>query len=86
MGGTVETEWRPSLLAYDLQEGTAALLVAAEEGSAIYSVAVSPDTSKIVYCVRDDDGLVNLRLIDLSAEPATDTALTTDGKSCTPSF
>ncbi len=86
IGGTVETDWRPSLLAYDGTDGAVSLLVPAPEGTAIYGAAISPDASKIVYCLRDDDGPTNLRLIDLDLASPTDVALTTDGKSCAPSF
>jgi hypothetical protein len=87
IGGTADTDWRPSLLAYDGTENKVGMLVPAATGETIYSVSISADASKIVYCVHDNDsGDENLRLIDLSGATATDSALTTDGKSCDPSF
>ncbi|HEY0469257.1 MAG TPA: hypothetical protein VGC79_33925 [Polyangiaceae bacterium] len=86
IGGTVETDWRPSLLAYDLTADTVSLLIPAPAGTAIYRVAVSPDTSKVVYCLHNDDGREDLHLIDLSLASPTDAELTSDGKSCSPSF
>ncbi|AKU98697.1 hypothetical protein AKJ09_05361 [Labilithrix luteola] len=87
IGGTSDVDWKPSLLAYDMKAGTVSSLVVPPEGSTIYSAAISPDTSKIVYCIRNDvDSTLNLHLVDVSAASATDTAITTDGKSCYPSF
>jgi hypothetical protein len=37
----------------------------------------------VVYCLGEGDAS-NLHLIDLTKNPATDTAITTDGKSCHP--
>jgi len=48
-------------------------------------VAVSPDTSKIVYCLQDG-GREDLHLIDLSLATPTDAQFTSDGKTCSPSF
>lgn len=51
------------------------------------AVAISPDGSKIVYCLRDSaTNKEDLHLIDVSAAKATDVAITNDGKSCDPSF
>lgn len=86
MGGTAETNWRAGLLLYDLQDGAVYSLAAPPENASVYGATVNADATKIVYCVRDDDGKEDLRVIDLSAASPTDTALTTDGKSCDPSF
>ncbi|MBX3196621.1 MAG: hypothetical protein KF894_00590 [Labilithrix sp.] len=86
IGGTSESDWTPSLFAYDMQAGTASPLVVPPQGSAIVSVAMSPDASKIVYCLRNDDSTSDLHVIDVSAASPTDTPITTDGKSCYPSF
>ncbi|OJY20603.1 MAG: hypothetical protein BGO98_04760 [Myxococcales bacterium 68-20] len=87
IGGTSDTDWNPSLLAYDMKAGTVSAIVVPPQDSTIYSVAISPDASKIVYCLRNDnDSTVDLHLIDVSAASPTDTAITTDGKSCYPSF
>lgn len=87
IGATMETEWRTSILAYDFQENTISLLVPAPPGSAVYGVAISPDSTKLVYCLRSDEGgLEDLHLIDLAESSPTDVAITTDGKSCEPSF
>lgn len=86
LGGISETDWRPSLLGYDLGTGNVSLLVGAPEGTVVDAVAISPDSSKLVYCLSTNDGEEDLHLIDLAAASPTDTALTTDGKSCDPSF
>lgn len=86
LGGTADTDWRPSLLACDLTNNTISMLVPAPVGTGIQRVAVSADTSKIVYCLSRDDGREDLHLIDLSLTSPTDVELTTDGKSCHPSF
>lgn len=86
MGGTADTDWDVGLLIYDAQEGTISPLVPPPADATIYSVAMSPDGSKIVYCLHDDDGSEDLHLIDLSLESPIDTAITTDGKSCDPVF
>jgi Tol biopolymer transport system component len=86
IGGTSQTDWSPSLLAYDATSGDVSLIVPAPAGAGIWDVAISPDSTKIAYCVHEDEGLENLHLIDLSDATPTDTPLTTDGKSCTPVF
>lgn len=87
VGGLAETEWRPSLLAYDAQTGNVSLVVAAPEGYSVDSVTIAPDFSKAVYCLRHGaDNTSNLHLLDLTATPPTDTAITTDGASYAPSF
>ncbi len=87
IGGLAETEWRPSLLAFDGQTGDVSLVAAAPEGYSVDSVTIAPDASKVVYCLRHGaDNTLNLHLIDLTATPFTDTAITTDGASYAPSF
>ncbi len=87
VGGTADTDWRPSLLAYDAQTGDISLIVPAPEGTGVRSVAVSPDSSKIVYCTYENDSeALDLHLIDLAPATPTDVALTDDGNSCDPSF
>ncbi|MEO6598554.1 MAG: hypothetical protein ABIQ16_01685 [Polyangiaceae bacterium] len=87
VGGVGETDWSPSLLAYAADTGKVSLLVPAPEGTGIRSVAASPDSSKIVYCTYDkESGAKDLHLIDLAPASPTDVAITTDGKSCQPSF
>lgn len=87
IGGVTETNWSPSLLAYDIKADKISLVVAAPRGAIVNSVAVAPDASKIVYCVRQNEGTAtDLHLIDLTAASPTDAAITTDGKSCAPSF
>jgi Tol biopolymer transport system component len=87
IGGVTETDWRPSLLAYDMKADKVSVVVAAPEGSGVHSVAIAPDESKIVYCVQQDQGgAEDLHLIDLTAASPTDSAITTDGVSCDPSF
>lgn len=88
IGGVTETDWRPSLLAYDMTNDKISLLATAPEETGIDSVALSPDATKVVYCLRQNNGafVANLHLIDLTSSSLTDTAITTDGKSCSPSF
>lgn len=87
IGGTADTDWSPSLLAYDMKAGTVSSLVVPPQGSTVYGAAISPDASKIVYCVRNDaNATEDLHLLDLGGASPTDTAITTDGKSCDPSF
>ncbi|HYQ45110.1 MAG TPA: hypothetical protein VER11_24155 [Polyangiaceae bacterium] len=83
LGGTADTDWRPSLLACDLKLATLSMLVPAAPGTGIQRFAVSPEDSKIVYCLHNDDGR---DLIDLSLDLPTDVELTTGSKSCFPSF
>lgn len=87
VGGVEDTDWRPSLLAYDAQTGDISLIVPAPEGSGVRGVAVSPDSSKIVYCTYDTESdAQDLHLIDLSPATPTTVALTDDGNSCDPAF
>lgn len=53
--------------------------------SFVRGAAMTAD-GKIVYCVRAGNGATDLRLLDGTVTPATDTALTTDGKSCDPRY
>lgn len=85
VGGMVETNWAWSLLAYDLTQRSLILIATPPDGSSIYGVAVAPDASKLVYCLRQDDtGAEDLHLMDLTQNPVTDTAITHDGRSCDP--
>lgn len=87
IGGVTETDWTPSLLAYDIKGDKISLVAPAPTGTTIYDVALSPDASKIVYCAHDNtSGAENLHLIDLTQASPTDTAITTDGQSCDPAF
>lgn len=87
LGGAAETDWEPGLLAYELDTGTVSLLSPAPEGMSFYGLAISPDASKLVYCLRnDEDGAEDLHLLDLAEDEPVDIALTNDGKSCSPSF
>ncbi|MDF2693094.1 MAG: putative secreted protein [Labilithrix sp.] len=80
------SEVAPCLFLYDMAKATASPLVVPPSGAVIASAAIAPDATSIVYCLRDDDANENLHLIDLTASTPTDTAITTDGKSCNPSF
>lgn len=87
VGGVTETDWRPSLLAYDIKADKISLVVAAPQGAGVQSVALAPDASKIVYCLRQNESNgEDLHLVDLTAESLTDTSITTDGTSCDPVF
>lgn len=74
-----------SLYAYILGERTVVPLVLGAEGIDIVNASIAPDDLHLVYCVRQGDAY-NLRLLDLTTEPATDVALTDDGMSCDPEF
>jgi Tol biopolymer transport system component len=87
IGSTAETDWTPSILAYDIAKGTSAMLLPAPAGSSVMNVALSPDGSKIVYCLRNNDTAEHdLHVVDISTSTPTDTAITNDGKSCYASF
>lgn len=87
IGGVTETDWRPSLLLFEKATNKIAMLAAAPAGSVVYGAALAPDASKVVYCLRrDDTSATDLHLIDLTASSLTDVAITTDGRSCDPSF
>jgi Tol biopolymer transport system component len=87
IGGITETDWSPAVLVYDTKSTKTFLLAQAPQGSTAYGVAVSTDGTKAVYCTHDDTtGAEDLHLLDLAANPITDSALTTDGKSCSPAF
>jgi hypothetical protein len=59
------------------------VIVPDQPDTAIDSVAAAPDARAIVYCLRHGDAR-DLHIIDLTKNPATDAALTNDGKSCHP--
>lgn len=56
------------------------------QGSVVRNAAIAPDAMSIVDCLREGDANDNLHLIDLTKSTPTDTAITTDGKSCNPGF
>ncbi len=85
--GATQADKPANIAIYDMTKHTVSLAFAPPAGGWFDSVAISPDATKIVYCVRNGDGTVrDLHLIDVSGASAVDTALTTDGKSCDPSF
>lgn len=51
--------------------------------TAVVDGAAAPDATAIVYCLREGT-VQNLHFIDLTKSPATDAAITNDGKSCHP--
>lgn len=74
------------LFAYDMATKAASPLVLPEDpDTTVETAALAADASVIVYCLRRGDAR-DLHVIDLTATPATDAALTTDGKSCHPTF
>lgn len=77
------TEQVRSLFVYDMSKATFTPIVEPPSGSYVQDATVAPDSSAIVYCLREGDAY-NLHLIDLTGAQATDTAITTDGKSCHP--
>lgn len=87
IGRVAATEWASSLFSYDAESGDVSLLITAPEGTGIESVALSPDATTVVYTLYTvDTNTRDLRRIDLTADPVTDTALTTDGISRDPLF
>jgi len=62
---------------------TAPVVVPSGADSRVIDGAMAPDGSGIVYCLQEGEAS-NLHLIDLTEDPATDAAITTDGKSCHP--
>lgn len=86
LGGIADTEWRTSLLLYNGTDNAIIPIVFAPPDGYIDAVTLNGDATKIVYCARDADGNEDLRLLDLRPESPVDTAITTDGKSCDPSF
>lgn len=53
----------------------------------VRDATLAPDTSAAVYCMtttRNDTTSYDLHLVDLTANPFTDTQITNDGKSCNP--
>ncbi len=87
IGSTEATDWSPGILLYDMAKGTATPLVAPPAHASVWDVTISPDGSKIVYTLRQDEGSSqDLHLIDISTSKPTDVALTSDGKSRLPSF
>lgn len=87
LGGSEETGWSVGVHAYDVTKGTVSPIISPPADSGIWSVAITPDGSKIVYCLYDNNtSKTDLHLFDVTASPPTDTAITSDGKSCYPSF
>lgn len=70
-----------SLYAYVMSERRVVPLVLGEAGRDIVNASFAPDNVHLVYCVRQGDAY-DLRLLDFSVDPPTDTALTNDGVSC----
>jgi hypothetical protein len=75
-----------ALFAYSVAKNAFSAIVLPQAGESVAYAAISKDAQTIVYCVRHADSTKDLRLVDLTATPATDTPLTTDGKSCSPKF
>lgn len=87
IGGSEATEWRSGIFLFDLARGTATLVLPPPVDTNVNSAAISPDGSKIVYCLRNHvTSTEDLRLIDLTPSTPVLSTLTTDGKSCYPSF
>jgi Tol biopolymer transport system component len=80
------TEVVPALFLYDMTANKVAPLVISEPNEYVQAAAIAPDASAIVYCLRHGSDAQDLHLIDLTTDPATDSPMTTDGKSCYPTF
>lgn len=85
LGSTAETNQAPAIFAYDTSAGAATMLAAPPSGSYVRGVAISPDGTKIVYCLETDSKR-DLHLLDVSTAKPTEKAITSDGTSCNPSF
>lgn len=73
-----------SLYVFDMATREASPIVVPEgDDASVIDATIAPDASAIVYCLREGEAQ-NLHVIDLSVDPATDTAITNDGKSCHP--
>lgn len=70
-----------SLYAYIMSERRVVPLVLGAVGVDIVNASFAPDNVHMVYCVNQGDAY-DLRLLDFSVDPPTDTALTNDGVSC----
>jgi hypothetical protein len=61
-------------------------IVIPEPDEYVQAASIAPDATAIVYCLRHGSNATDLHLVDLTTEPATDSPMTTDGKSCYPKF
>ncbi len=74
-----------SLYAYLTEKPQVVKLIPGAKGRDIVNASFAPDSAHLVYCVREGDAY-DLHVIDLTADPVVDKALTTDGQSCDPVF
>ncbi len=74
-----------SLYAYSMSNRTVVPLIPGSANTDIINASFSPDDRYMVYCVKAGN-LYDLRVMDFSADPPTDTELTSDGVSCDPVF
>lgn len=73
-----------SLFVFDMQARKAIPVVVPQVADVwVVDATAAPDASAIVYCLAEGEAR-NLHVIDLTKDPATDAAITTDGKSCHP--
>jgi hypothetical protein len=75
-----------ALFAYSVAKNAFSAIVLPQAGETVQNAAISKDAQTIVYCVRHADSTTDLHVVDLTPSTPTDTALTTDGKSCSPKF
>ncbi|MBX3206542.1 MAG: hypothetical protein KF764_15815 [Labilithrix sp.] len=85
IGSSAETNQDLAIFAYDASAGTATIVATSPADTYVRGVAISPDATKIVYCLETDSKR-DLHLLDISKAPATDKAITSDRTSCHPSF
>ena len=83
-GGT--TEVSVSLFVYDMESGDIVPIIIPDPDEDVRAAAIAPDASAIVYCLSHGSNALDLHLVDLTTDPATDSPMTTDGKSCYPTF
>lgn len=72
------------LYAFDMATRKAIPLVQPQAKDAyVFDAAPAPDASGVVYCLKEGEA-TNLHYVDLTKDPPTDAAITSDGKSCHP--
>ncbi len=72
------------LFAFDMEKRKATPIVLPPDADTrVTDGAIAPDASAIIYCLQRGE-TADLHLIDLTTDPATDAAITNDGKSCHP--
>ena len=74
-----------ALLLFNMETGESSVLVVPDANTNVRNAAIAPNGDGIVYCLAHDD-VHDLHAIDLTVDPAEDSAITDDGISCSPVF